>query len=250
LVFYVSYSGLEKEIEPNVDVEEIKKNFKRLKDNGIKIIHYFRPLIPTNSRKEKIEEILNFVSQYTKYSVITGLKIKREYFDKLDFWSELKDYKDDCIKAEGVWCKEAFDYFYKDYNGKQCIYQTNACALASILGKPKLEYFCTRECKNYNLCSKKQRELCKKNYKLIDCETLREKIIFNLKRIEKYTSTVNISINKKQNLVTLENVDLEVGDLAYLSYACEIKITTKSRNKNENYFNSALNSAKPFIIGE
>lgn len=250
LIVYISYSGLGKNIEPNVDINKVKENFKLLYDNNIKIIHYFRPLIPENSNVEKIKNVLNYVSKYTKYSVITGLKIKKEYFEQLDFWQELKKNKEECINSDGVWDKAAFDYFYKYYDLNQYIFQTNACALASILNKPKLEYFCTYECNNYNLCSLKQRELCKRNYKSIDYDKLKETIIYNLKKIEKYNSALIINVNKMQNSIVLENIDLEVGDLAFLSFVCHIKITTSNRNKKEKYFNSTLNSAKPFIIGD
>ena len=68
-------------------------------------------------------------------------EVLSEYFDTIDFWEELKDHREEAIKAEGVWDKGAFDYFYKDYDRKHYIYQTNACALSSILGKPNPEYY-------------------------------------------------------------------------------------------------------------
>ena len=244
IVFYLSYSGLGRTIEPNVDMDCIRKNFALLHKNNIKVIHYFRPLIPQNSKKEYMDEILNYVSNYTDYSVITGLKLKEEYFDKIDFWEELKDHREEAIKAEGVWDKEAFDYFYKDYDRKHYIYQTNACALSSILGKPNPEYYNSYECKNYNICSEKQREMCKKIHQ-VSKEELLKKVIYELKKLDKYNDNVTIEID---NDIRIENVDINVADLAYLTYICHKKVTSPKKGETDNYFNSSLNSSKPLVL--
>ena len=246
LIFYLSYSGLGKEIEPNVKIEDVKENFKNLHKNNYKIIHYFRPIIPQNGSPQKIKEILNYVNNYTNCSVITGLKLKEEYFDKIDFWKELRQYKEEGIKAEGVWPEEAYNYFYKDYDLNQNIYQTNSCALANIINISALEYYETEECKYCNICSEDQRELCKKDYKKVDYNKLKERIIFELKKINKYTDEVKIDIYK--NIVIIKNINLEVGDLAYLTYSCNFKITTETRNDKEKYFNSSLNGSKPLVL--
>ena len=49
IVFYISYSGLGKEIEPRISEEILRDNFKRLSENGIDVIHYYRPFLPQNS---------------------------------------------------------------------------------------------------------------------------------------------------------------------------------------------------------
>ncbi len=244
IVIYLSYSGLGKTIEPNVDIEKIKKNFALLFENKIKFIHYFRPLIPSNSKKEKIDEILNYVSGYTKYSVITGLKLKEEYFDKIDFWNEIKKHKKEAIDAEGVWINDAFDYFYNNYNRKHYVFQTNACALSNVLKQPNLEYYNSYECKNYNICSKMQRNRCKISY-VFNKINLKNRVVRELKKLNKYDEKVIIKISDK---IVIENLDLNVSDLAYLTYMCHKKVITNRRNKSDKYFNSSLNGSKPLVL--
>lgn len=244
IVFYLSYSGLGKSLEPNVNMDSIRNNFILLHENNIKVIHYFRPLIPQNSKKMHLDAILDYVSKYTDYSVITGLKLKEEYFDKIDFWEELKDYRKEAIKAEGVWDKEAFDYFYRDYNREHYIYQTNACALSSILGNPNHEYYNSYECKNYNICSDKQREMCKNIQPVNEAELLK-RVENELKKLDKYNDKVIIKI---ENDIRIENIDLYVSDLAYLTYVCHRKVTSSKKSETDNYFNSSLNSSKPLVL--
>ncbi len=43
IVVYLSYSGLGKDIEPNVKHEDIIDNFKNLSALNIPVIHYYRP---------------------------------------------------------------------------------------------------------------------------------------------------------------------------------------------------------------
>ena len=79
IVVYLSLSGLSKFYEPNINHANIKINFCNLASKGIKIIHYYRPFIPENSDAKSITDILDFVSQYTNVSVITGLKLKSDF---------------------------------------------------------------------------------------------------------------------------------------------------------------------------
>ena len=72
VIFYISYSGLGKEIEPRINEEVLKDNFKKLKENNIDVIHYYRPFLPQNADPKQITEILDFVNQYTDISVTTG----------------------------------------------------------------------------------------------------------------------------------------------------------------------------------
>ena len=59
IVFYISYSGLGKEIEPAISEDILKENFKKLKENNIDVIHYFRPFLPQNSDPKRIQEMLD-----------------------------------------------------------------------------------------------------------------------------------------------------------------------------------------------
>lgn len=243
IVIYLSYSGLPGVLEPNVDHSKIRENFVNLSGSGIRLIHYFRPLTPYNGTKEKINEILSFVNQYTKISVITGLKVKPSFYELLDFWPEIKKCKDNILEAEGVWPKEGFDYIYNNLEIEHYLFQTNFCALKFLLNKPCSSYYKSYECKNYNICPIHQRNRCKENY-IISEDSV---IISELKKIGKYNN--NLEIIKKEDGILLKGVDLTVGDVSYLTESLNSKVFIESKNKNDTYFNSSLIGAKPLVIG-
>ena len=102
IVFYISYSGLGKDIEPRISEQILKNNFKKLHENGIDVIHYFRPFLPQNSNPKKIKEILDYVNQYTDISVTTGLALIETFIDKIECWDEVKENREACLKANCV----------------------------------------------------------------------------------------------------------------------------------------------------
>ena len=65
-LFFISYSGLENDIEVGINKENIKNNFINLNKYNLPIVHYWRPFLPQNSDKEKILEVYNFVKHYAK----------------------------------------------------------------------------------------------------------------------------------------------------------------------------------------
>ena len=247
IVIYLSYSGLDRTIEPNVNHENIKTNFEKLSNNNIKIIHYFRPLVPQNSSEEHMRNILNYVKKFTNISVCTGLKLKESYIDKIDFWDEISENRKAALEAEGVWVQEAFDFLYKNYDLDNFVFQTNTCALSMALGKSSIQYYDSYECKNYNICSKSQRQLCRKNKKCLLKSDVVNRIINRLKKIEKYNENIKIKIIN--NEAVIYGANLLVGDLSYLTYTCGLKVTSYKSSEDEFYFNSSLNGSKPLVLG-
>ncbi len=128
VVFYISYSGLGKDIEPRISEEILQNNFKKLKENNIDVIHYFRPFLPQNSDPKRIEEILNFVNKYTDVSVTTGLalietfintKLKRpstQYYGT----EECLNYNH-CSKEQRERCKLAHQELKKELIKEKCL---------------------------------------------------------------------------------------------------------------------------------
>ena len=64
-VFFLSYSGLDKDIEIGIDKEKIKNNFIKLFKANLDIVHYWRPFIKENSSHDIVEKVYNFVSTRT-----------------------------------------------------------------------------------------------------------------------------------------------------------------------------------------
>jgi len=70
LIIFLSLSGLPRNIEPGINHNHIKENLINLSNEGINVIHYWRPLIPLNSSESQLNDILDIVSKYSKCSVI------------------------------------------------------------------------------------------------------------------------------------------------------------------------------------
>lgn len=242
IIIYLSYSGLGKEYEPFINHDNIKLNFHNLALKGIKTIHYFRPLVPANSNAKQIDNMLDFVNQYTNISVVSGLKVRADFIDKIDFWNNLKNFKEESLHSLGVWPESAYDYF-KNYKHKQNVFQVNSCALACILNRPNIAIYNSDECNNCNHCPEKQRELCKafKKNTNID-EKLKELLI----KIGKYKE--DLIIEKKEDIIIIKNSDLTVGDVSYLTFMLGKRITIDKKNNNDNYFNSIYTNSKNIII--
>ena len=247
IVVYLSYSGLGKDIEPNVKHEDIRKSFENLKKIGIPTIHYYRPFIPNNSEPDKIRETLDFVSNYTNVSATMGLMYVPTMMDKNKIWDYLKvEDKETLKRAVSIWPESAWNYFYKEYDREQLFFQTNTCALNTILGNPSTQYYGTYECENYNHCSEEQRELCRKYAKGINEDELinRLNILFNHLGInEEY----DYEFDNKHGL-KITGINLDVKTLSYLSYLLGIKVYVDKGKALNDIYNSTLNGAKPLIL--
>lgn len=244
IVFYLSYSGLSKKYEPAIKVEDLKSNFKRLYDVNIPIIHYYRPFLPENSSKEKIEEVLSFVKQYTDISVISGLKLKDSYVDKIVYWQIVKENQRKCLKAADIWPEESYNYFFKDYKDSHYVFKINSCALTQVLKKPNPIFYGTEDCLNYNHCSEEQRKRCAALKK--GNGTIEEDLINLLKQIGKYNE--NVEIINKGSYYVVRNASLEIGDLSYLSFVLQTKITIENKLDTDDYFNSCYTNAKTYVV--
>ena len=243
LVVYLSYSGLSRFYEPNINHENIKINFRNLASKGIKIIHYYRPFIPENSDAKSIAETLDFVKDYTNISVTTGLKLKSDFIDKIDFWNITSTAKEKCLNASGVWPKTAYDYLFGETKPNQNIFQSNTCALAQTLEVPSPQYYGTHECKHCNNCSEEQKRRCaafKKNAPTID--DLKKE----LNKLGKYNETIEIFQN--EHAIIIKNSELTTGDCAYLSYVLGIKVTIEKKREDDNYFNSPFTNTDAYIV--
>jgi hypothetical protein len=152
--------------------------------------------------------------------------------------------KKQCLLADAIWPKEAYNFFYNDYKHNQVIYQTNYCALMQTLNKPAISYYDTNECKNCNICPPEQREKCRKEFIGLKLKT-KEEVIKQINKIGYEISKENIKI--KENKIEIHGVNLNVGDIAYLTFALKSVIISETSN-NLNYWNSPLNGAKPLVV--
>lgn len=245
IVIYLSLSGLGTKYEPNIKHDNIRLNFQNLALRGIQTIHYYRPFIPDNSNAKDIEKMLDFVNNYTNISVVTGLKTKPDFIDKMNIWSITSEKTEECLNSLEVWPQSSYEYFFRDYKHPQNIFQTNACALRQALKIPNPAFYGTAECMNGNICSKEQRKRCTE-CKKADIENLLNELKELLIKLDKYDE--NIEIIKEDNYIVIKNSKLTVGDVSYLTYKLCYKITLDKKNDSDNYFNSTYTNSKRLII--
>ena len=247
VIFYISYSGLGKEIEPRINEEVLKDNFKKLKENNIDVIHYYRPFLPQNADPKQITEILDFVNQYTDISVTTGLALIETFINKISCWEEIKKNKEECLKANCVWPESAWNYFNNNYSHSQQVFQTNTCGLNAKLNRPSTQYYGTEECLNYNHCSDEQRERCRLAHQELNEKLIISKCSFLLEKLGFDTSKVEYNFDEYGSL-ELKNIDLKISDASYLSYKLGVKVYITTNNIVKDTYNSTLNGAKPLVL--
>lgn len=221
VVFYLSYSGLPHEIEPAVNVHNLRANFERLSAANLEIVHYWRPLIPQNSSPKVMQEVLDFVSQYAKCSRVTGLKLNPEIKRRLWFWKELKDASIDLRQIGVVWTQQAVDFLevakvqsYPDYP----LFYTNSCALAYILGVPDFNGFYDSSVCQSNHCPVTQRAICK---------AAQEGYVPDRKRVEIELKKIGLTgeavIDQRQRAVMVKE-PVEHGILVYLTQVLKYRV--------------------------
>lgn len=247
VIFYISYSGLGKEIEPRISENILINNFKKLSENGIDVIHYFRPFLPQNSKPERIKEILDNVNKYTDISVTTGLALIETFINKIECWDEVKKNKEASLKANCVWPETAWNYFNDNYSHAQQIFQTNTCGLNTKLKRPSTQYYGSFECKNYNHCSEEQRNRCKKAHQELNQMLVKNKCLKLLEKLGFATNKVEFNFDEYGSL-ELKNIDLKISDASYLSYVLGVKVYVSTNNIVADTYNSTLNGARPLVL--
>jgi DNA repair photolyase len=240
IIVFLSYSGLTSKYEPNIKKENIILNFKHLAARGVRIIHYYRPFIPENSSAKQITEMLDFVDNYTKVSQIGGLKLRSDFIDKIDIVDLKQHTKEELLNASCIWPKEAYDYFYHDYNHSHSVFQTNQCAIAETLEKACPQFYGTYECHNYNHCSKEQRIRCAQAKKVQE-----QDLITKLKYYLEKLNITNYEIIEEKNNIILKGEELTTSDAAYLTIVLGYKITIE--NNDDKHFKSSMTNSKPLI---
>lgn len=244
IIVYLSMSGLSTKYEPNINHANVRLNFYNLASRGIRVIHYYRPFIPDNSSAKEINKVLDFVNKYTNISVISGLKLKSDFIDKISFCKITTTKREECLAASSIWPEQAYNYFYKNYQHPQNVFQTNYCALAQALEKPCPQFYGTLECHSYNHCSEQQRKRCSE-FKRNQSRNIMEELTNLLQKIDKYDE--NLEVIKEDNNIILKNIDLSVSDVAYLTFKMGYKVTVYKKSASDKRFSSSLSNSTPLI---
>ncbi len=163
-IFCLSYSGLPRELERGVNPQENRDNFKELSKLGLRVIHFWRPLIAENGSTQVIEQVLDFVAAHAMASVYIGLKLSPMLYKVYDqnqylrLAEDLKlqcgDYLPDEIEAR---IRTLAAAKYPGYP----LYKHTSCAISYVLSLPDYTATVYREsiCKGSS-CPEWKRRIC------------------------------------------------------------------------------------------
>ncbi|MEK3835984.1 hypothetical protein [Paenibacillus sp. FSL R7-0128] len=247
IVVYLSYSGLDNTIERGVIHKHIRENFKRLHTKGVPIVHYWRPFVPQNSSYEKLNEVIDFVKNYAKVSVVAGLKVEENYVGKLTFWPELIELKRSITDSEGVWPEHVIPFFNDtaQVNQNYPIFQSNSCALSYVLSQPDYNAFFESEiCKNFNKCPIYQRNRCEQFY--LNKEVTEEEIVSAFEKINLEYDAKNVRLLDSRTL-QIDNTELTVAKQSFLTQYLKIRVNAK-KDPKDIYWNTSVSGARPLLV--
>jgi hypothetical protein len=102
-------------------------------------IHYWRPLLPANTKPDQIRHVLDFVSSIADASVIVGLKLHPALTSVLRYDGGLA-IPDHLIDSHGEWLEsDVIDTVYAEAR-QRCpdypLYRHTSCALSRVLSRP------------------------------------------------------------------------------------------------------------------
>lgn len=213
-IFYLSYSGLPKEIEPHVEISNIVLNFKRLSYIGHKPIHLFRPIMPQNSTIEVFESVISSIAEYADCSVLRGLNLNKELQKLIWFWDDAQSGNFDFSKTVSLWPKGWYERLcqvkskFPDYP----IFFKNSCAISYKCGKPEfVGTMGSNKCISC-WCPKEHRHMCESNNEFVSSSDIK-KLSEELKRLG-LSNITDFSLDKRKIRV---NGELSHEQVAYLS---------------------------------
>lgn len=164
LVLFLSYSGLGKKFEPNFTDEQLRMNFLIAKKHDFPVVHYWRPLLPENTTRKAIGEMLSFVSSSADASVFIGLKIHPE-LTRIITRDGILSVPERRQNQTGEWLEaETIKKIYREAR-RICpeypLYRHSACALASVLkASNHTATFYRRDVCPPSHCPMSQRQIC------------------------------------------------------------------------------------------
>jgi DNA repair photolyase len=180
IIFFISLSGLSAQYEPGVNPGKLLATMKMLKEIGIPVVHYWRPVTGLNCSTDDIEDMLDKVCTYAEYSVVVGLKASQalnkyyaeeklnigpgqvhgDYLPK-DFMSRvsarLKEREEDHSVYLHASCAVSKIKHQPDYNGT--MFRENICSLhggASICNAHQ-----EKKCKRFK--EEVEQDICEEN---------------------------------------------------------------------------------------
>ena len=218
LLLFLSYSGLDNNVEKGIDHEGLKNNFSTLSAADINILHYWRPLLESNTTENKILEVLELVSKYSTASICIGLKSTPRLYNIFSDTEELslpKEFQDKYVNyledrtASKILSLSALKY--PNYP----IYFRTSCAVSYALRQDDYtETFESKACLS-SQCPTTQRNVCKSENEIPDKRAI-DLLLAHLNLKLPYTITNNVVYFKDT---------LSQDDLIFLIHNLRCKIS-------------------------
>lgn len=246
IIFYLSYSGLSKKIEPRTDEKDLQQSFINIKNKGFKIVHYWRPFLPENSSAEKIHEILDFVVNYADCSVCSGLKLNEGILEKISpFWPELLEIDFNFATLSSIWPRQVKDYIFslvKEKYPNYPLFCLNSCALSFIQEKPEFLGMQGNENCLINNCPKEQRKSCQEfiENRHIDLEEVKKLLI-------SWGLNSDCYFSEEQNTIVL-NSSVTHSQMVYLRRVFSIRFITEGSVVSQNEWGGTAINRKEMEI--
>ena len=244
-IFFLSYSGLNADIEKGIDHEKLRENFRSLNSAGLKVIHYWRPFVPQNSSKEAMSKVIDHTVNYSKASVIAGLRLTPEMQKQFWFWGEVRDLDIDFSQIEGVWPEHVKGYLENYYSGKypkHPIGYASSCAIANALQLPDYNGFYNTGICRSNSCPESQREICRKHWESISFDEGMVKK--SLKRLG--VKGVGFTWDKKRKVLILSR-PLEHGKIVNLTQSHKVPVETSEIDDGYGW-GSSVTERQPYYM--
>ncbi len=224
-IFCLSYSGLPRNIEKGVNPDENRRNFRKLFDHNIRVVHFWRPLLRANGTLEALQEVMDYVVKYALASVYIGIKLNpylillynRNPYLKIP--QHVNEQYGDYI-PEGI--EERLRTLAKRKYPHYPLYMHASCAVSLALSIPDYNATIYRDpiCKRSE-CPFWKRQICENAQSVPDSKKIRNLLarIFLNNKFEVTNEAVYISGNLNQEdysfLLHQLNYPLIVKDLCY-----------------------------------
>ena len=247
VLVYLSYSGMDRRIEPGIRHDALVDNFPRLAEAGVPIVHYWRPSLPRYATAEAMRGVLDWVSRYAECTVAAGLKVEPAALERLTrMWPELAQV-DGVTDVEGVYPRAFWEFIHRCWRTHpgHPLFHTNACALAYVLGRPDaFGVFGSTVCRTRNVCPVAQRGRCHRAHHDRRLPG-REGIADALARRGALDAT--FTLDAAEGVLTI-HAPLSTAAVAALTQDLNLRIRI-TRDATDPYWNSGTAGATPLILG-
>jgi DNA repair photolyase len=219
VIIFLSYSGLGHDLEVGVNHDALRRNFRQLSERGIPCVHFWRPILPTNSSEGQIRKMLGFVSEYASSSVVGGLKYCPELRELYKAEPALRIPDNAGLPPYGEWLaagiERSLQNVLKDNFATYPIYRHTSCAVSKVLGIPDYNATVYRPdvCRASN-CPEKQRKVCREGSRApseVEVSSWMNRLHLNLSfSLEENKLVVRNPISQEDYIFLLHNINFPI----------------------------------------